>query len=244
MNPTNEKTEPRDNMELLREEATECAPGCACHGNGALGRVRWVLGAIILLVTAGLVVRGLTRSQSKSSQDGTPAFKAAKVAGTKAAPVAQAQAAAATSPDAGTVSPAPKGVSSSRQENQGIVGKELSSLSDLNTVAADTNAVFVYVPAEKKPAAKLPSVPLEKAMGTLSKQGLKIALFTLKTSAPEYAQMSAQMSLPGVLAMVKGKGMSAVSGDITETKLVQGFVAASNAGGCGPSGCGPSGCGQ
>jgi hypothetical protein len=47
------------------------------------------------------------------------------------------------------------------------------------------------------------------------------------------------MTLPGVLAMVKGKGMSPVSGEITETRLIQGFVAASN---CGPGGCGPGGC--
>ena len=42
------------------------------------------------------------------------------------------------------------------------------------------------------------------------------------------------MAVPGVLALVKGRGMSAVSGEITEAKLVQGYVAAGSAGGCGP----------
>jgi hypothetical protein len=77
-------------------------------------------------------------------------------------------------------------------------------------------------------------------------RGGKIGIFTLKTGSPDYTQVSAQMTVPGVLAVVKGKGMSATSGDITETRLVQAYVAASSAGGCGPSssGCGPgaSGC--
>ena len=76
-------------------------------------------------------------------------------------------------------------------------------------------------------------------------QGQKIGLFTLKTDSPDYAQVAAQISVPCVLAMVKGRGMIPVSGDITETKLIQGFVAASSSGGgCGPAsgGCGPAGC--
>ena len=50
------------------------------------------------------------------------------------------------------------------------------------------------------------------------------------------------MAVPGVLAMVKGRGMSAVSGEVTEAKLLQGYVAAGSAGGCGPgagAGCCP-----
>ena len=34
------------------------------------------------------------------------------------------------------------------------------------------------------------------------------------------------MAVPGVLALVKGRGMSAVSGEVTEAKLVQGYVGA------------------
>ena len=83
---------------------------------------------------------------------------------------------------------------------------------------------------------------MNKAARTIEAQGKKIGLFTLKPSSPDYDQIAGQISMPGVLAMVKGRGMSAISGDITESKLVQGFVAASSAGGCGPSagaGCCP-----
>jgi hypothetical protein len=69
-------------------------------------------------------------------------------------------------------------------------------------------------------------------------------MFALKSDSTDYVPITAQMKGPGVLAMVKGGGMSAATGEITETKLVQAYVAASSAGGCGPSsgGCGPSGC--
>ena len=44
--------------------------------------------------------------------------------------------------------------------------------------------------------------------------------------------------------MARGRGVVPITGEITEIKLVQGFVAASSSGGCGPStaGCGPAGC--
>jgi hypothetical protein len=83
---------------------------------------------------------------------------------------------------------------------------------------------------------------MKGAARTIEAQGKKIGLFTLKPGSPDYDQIAKQMSVPGVLTIVKGRGMSAVSGDITEAKLVQGFVAASSAGGCGPSagaGCCP-----
>jgi hypothetical protein len=82
---------------------------------------------------------------------------------------------------------------------------------------------------------------MKSAASRINSQGYKVALFTLETGSRDHAQLAAQMSVPGVLALVKGKGMSAVSGEVTETKLIQGFVAAS-AGGCGPGGCGPAGC--
>ena len=72
-------------------------------------------------------------------------------------------------------------------------------------------------------------------------QGKKIGLFNLKPGSRDYDQIAKQMPVPGVLTIVKGHGMSAVSGEITEAKLVQGFVAASSAS-CGPSaaaGCCP-----
>ena len=69
---------------------------------------------------------------------------------------------------------------------------------------------------------------LERSESQASK---KVGIFTLKTTSPDYEKVLAQLSLPSVLAMVKGRGMSAVSGEITEAKLVQAYVSASSAAG-------------
>jgi hypothetical protein len=72
--------------------------------------------------------------------------------------------------------------------------------------------------------------------------GASLGLYTLQSSSPEYANIAAQVTPPCMLVMSKGRGMGAVSGEITETKILQAYVASSRAGGCGPSGCGPVGC--
>ena len=124
--------------------------------------------------------------------------------------------------------------------------KEIAGLTELNGVAADTFAVFVFLPGKGETATNAPIAQMRGAARTIEPQlnGGKIGMFTLKTDSADYTNIVKQMAVPGVLAMVKGKGMSAASGDITETKLIQALVAASSAGGCGPSsgGCGPSGC--
>jgi hypothetical protein len=124
--------------------------------------------------------------------------------------------------------------------------KEIAELSELNGVAADTFGVFVFLPGKGETASKAPMAQMRGAARTIEPQlrGGKIGMFALKAGSRDYEQVASQMAVPGVLAMVKGKGMSATSGDITETKLVQALVAASSAGGCGPAsaGCGPSGC--
>ncbi|MFC1453083.1 hypothetical protein ACFLSJ_07020 [Verrucomicrobiota bacterium] len=126
-----------------------------------------------------------------------------------------------------------------------VAGREIASLAELNKLGADTAAVFVYLPGkDANSAQEAPTSQLEGAVRTIKSRGINVGIFTLKTDAPEYSQLAAQMAVPGVVTMAKGRGMAPVTGEITEAKLIQGFVAASSAGGCGPSaaGCGPSGC--
>ncbi|MCX6640505.1 MAG: hypothetical protein NTW14_08505 [bacterium] len=122
-----------------------------------------------------------------------------------------------------------------------IIGEYLESLNALNQVAMNEDAVFVFIPAKSdEPASKNTNDAVLAAQQTLMRNNVTLGLFTLPTSAPDYAAVSAQVQSPAVLVAVKGKGMSVVSGDVTETKLLQAFTASSSAGGCGPSGCGPS----
>ena len=122
---------------------------------------------------------------------------------------------------------------------------DLDSLASLNKVATDTDAVFVLLAAKDQLHDQAITKEIEAAAQKIMANGTKVSAFRLKESAPEYANLVKQVTVPSVLAMVKGLGMSAVSKDITETKLVQAFVAASRPSGCGPSaaGCGPTGCG-
>jgi len=180
-----------------------------------------VVGVIVLAAAGVLVVKGMIKSDKGAAQAATAGF---------ANPAAvQAAAGADTKPEAAAA-------------DETSVGTTLGGLAELNTVAAKSDAVFVFLPAREGTSAKVPSAPMKAAARTIEGKGKKCGLFTLKAGCADYEQVSKQMAVPGVLALVKGKGMSAVSGEVTEAKLLQGYVAAGQAGGCGPGaspGCCP-----
>jgi hypothetical protein len=229
MNTTDEVPKATDNMELLKQQAAGCGAGCGCHCSGASGKARWGICAIVLIVAGVLVVRALTKTDAASSQTPSNTF-VAPVTAPGASPAESAASASAT---------APNEVSQSAAAS---VGTLIGGFAELNAIAANSDAVFVYLPGKNTGPGQAPATTMQAAVRTIEAQGAKCALFTLRAGSPDYDKLGPQMPLPGVLAMVKGKGMSPVTGEITETKLVQGYVAASSAGGCGPSGCGPSGC--
>jgi hypothetical protein len=215
MNTPNENGKPTDNTELLKQQASACGPGCNCNATGTLGKTRWVIGAIVLVAAGVLVARDIIKSNAAPPQTSGQAF---------ALPIAATNSSAAA------------------QGTETNLGTTISAFSELNTVATNTDAVFVYLPGKEGTTNSLPSTPIKNALRTIESKGFKCGLFTLKAGSPDYDQIAKQITFPSVVAMVKGRGMSAVSGDITESKLVQGFVAASSAGGCGPSagaGCCP-----
>lgn len=122
------------------------------------------------------------------------------------------------------------------------VGATLGTFGELNTVAAKSDAVFVFLPAREGSSNKAPSAPMRAAARTIERNGMKCALFTLKAGSADYEQIAKQVQVPAVLALVKGRGMSTVSGEVTEAKLLQGYVGACSSGGCAPgasAGCCP-----
>jgi hypothetical protein len=218
MNTPNQDGKQNDNMELLKQQASACGPGCGCHTTAMPGKSRWVIGTIVLVAAGVLVVRAIVRTDVPPSQPSTTAF---------AAP---------------TMLQTPAGDSVSVKDSSAVetsVGTSIGALAELNAVAATTDAVFVFVPGKEGASGNPPSTSMKGAVRIVESKGLKCGLFTLKAGSPDYDRIAAQMPLPGVLAMAKGRGMSAVTGDITETKLVQGFVAACSPGGCGGGTCAP-----
>ena len=223
MSTTNEDGKQPEKTEPIKQEgAACCGPGCGCGTAAKPGKARWVVGVIVLAAAGVLVVKGMIKSDKGAAQAAPAGFANPAAVQPAASPDAKAEAAAAT--------------------DETSVGTTLGALAELNTAAAKSDAVFVFLPAREGTSAKLPSAPMKAAARTIEGKGKKCGLFTLKAGCADYEQASKQMAVPGVLALVKGKGMSAVSGEVTEAKLLQGYVAAGQAGGCGPGaspGCCP-----
>ncbi len=177
---------------------------------------------MIVLAAAGvLVVRGMIKSDKGAAQ--APAEGFANPVATQMAPSADTKAEAAAA-------------------DETTVGTTLGAFAELNTAAAKSDAVFVFLPGREGTSAKAASAPMKAAVRTMEGKGVKCGLFTLRPGCADYEQVAKQMQVPGVLALVKGRGMVAVSGEVTEAKLLQGYVAAGQAGGCGPGaspGCCP-----
>ena len=183
---------------------------CDCRASSSFsGKLRAVIGSAVLIAAALLVARAIARDGGSFSKT-------------------DAQAQAFVMPVAATVTTA-------TTKTQSIIGTEIDSFAALNRVAAQTDAVFLFLPGKN---GKLPSDAVKGASAKIEKQGQKCGLFTLKTSSPDFAQLTSQATLPAVLVMVKGKGTIWVSGDITEEKLVQGYVTASRVASC----CSGGGC--
>ena len=212
-------------MEVFMEDVKSegCGPGCDCGKPSGNKKAKTVICLIVLLAVCGIFIyKTIGAKQSTPASTGT-AF---------AAPILN---------QATGQEPAVKAV-----EDKKNVGELLDSLASLNKVAVNQDTVFVFIPAKGNDiVSKEITDAIASAEQKLKSSGVSIGLYTLQSSSPEYANIAAQVPPPGILIMSKGRGMGAVSGGITETKILQAYVASSRAGGCGPSGCGPSssGCG-
>lgn len=225
MSSSNKDGKKTDNMEMLKQQASDCGAGCDCHTGGPMGRKRMIVGTIVLLVAIALVARAVIKTNGASDRPDAPAFALPTVAQTPAA-------------EGVSATPATEAVKTLALS----VTTEIGSLAELNTVAAASDAVFVYIPGKDGASGNPPAAAMQGAAGRIGAQGYKIGLFTLKSGTRDHEMIAAQMAVPGVVAGFKGRGMVPISGDITETKLIQGFVASASAGGCGAGGCGPAGC--
>jgi len=113
----------------------------------------------------------------------------------------------------------------------------LAALASLDTVAREVDGVFILLVNSE--ADKTPAILKEitAAKNTLASRGTRTGVFQLEKAAPDFAMITSQMPAPGVLVIVKGKGMRGVAGsDIVETKLLQAWIAAQQPSGCCPAG--------
>jgi hypothetical protein len=198
-----------------------CGPGCNCGKPSGNKKAKMVICLIVLLAVCGIFVYKAT-SARHTTQDNTKTSFAAPILN-----------------QAIGQEPAVKSVEDKRN-----VGELLDSLASLNKVAINQDAVFVFIPANgNETISKETLNAIASAEQKLKSSGVNIGLYTLQFSmSKEYASIASQLTLPGILVMSKGRGMGTVSGEITETKLLQAYVASSRASSCCPSGGGSAGC--
>ncbi len=220
------------------DELAACGPGCDCGSPSGSGRAKLAISLVILLAVAGIVAYKVFNG---SQQDANNA-----VAGREEAEgFAFAASAQNTTHNEGTMDRGrnvPNKTALSAREGT-MIGEYLASLSELNKVALNQDAVFILVPAKEDVAASdTTRSAVLSAQKALDSNSIRVGVYTLQTASPDYSNVSSQVQLPAVLVACKGRGMGAVSGEVTETKLLQTFMAVSRAGGCCPSGSGASGC--
>jgi hypothetical protein len=198
-----------------------CGPGCDCGKPSGNKKVKTVICLIVLLAICGIFVYKTTVAKQGAPTITETAF---------AAPILS---------QATGQEPAVKAVEDSKK-----VGESIESIALLNTLAINQDAVFLYIPASgNETIGKETLNAIASAEQKLKSSDIRIGLYTLQFSpSTEYANLAKQLTLPSILVMSKGKGMGAVSGEITEGKLLQAYVASSRAGGCCPSGAGSAGC--
>lgn len=196
--------------------AGTCGPGCKCGTNGVSSRTKWLVCSVVVVAAVVIVATHVARLNAAKGQ--------AKPAG-----YATSIAAVATT---NAVKPAVNLVG---------WGAPLKALAELNTVATNTDAVFVVVPSSDGARTAAIQKEVAGAAATLAGKGTKVGTFLLSRDAQEYAGLVGQVGSPAVLAMVKGLGSAVVKDqEVTQDSLLKAYVGASRPSGCGPSGCGPS----
>ena len=221
-----------------------CDGGDCCPSGSESGGKSWkALIVILMLIAAGIVIARsfAEKSDADQSQLAYAPILMDNTSDTPSSPGDEVKAETSVESDSLIETP-PVADETEKQDipvkaDPSLWKAELDSLASLNTVAGDTDAVFILLSAKDQQDDQTITGEIDAAVQKIKSDSVRVSAFRLKQAAPDYAQLAKQFSVPCVLAMVKGGGMSAVSGEISEAKLVQAFVTASRpTAGCCPPG--------
>ncbi len=241
MNDNKEQVSGGENVD---DEQPGCDGGDCCpSGSGSGGKSWKTVIVIVMLIAAGVVIaRSFTRkSNAEESEQVFAPILMDCASDTPSSPGDAAKEEISAGSDSQIDTP---GVANETNK-QDIAVKadpslwkaELDSLASLNTAAVDTDAVFILLSGKDQQDNEAITGEIDAAAQKIKSSSVRVSAFRLKEAAPDYGQLAKQFGVPCVLAMVKGGGMSAVSGEISEAKLVQAFVTASRpTAGCCPPG--------
>lgn len=197
-----------------KNDAGTCGPGCNCGSSGIGKSAKWLICGVVAV--AAISVTLMRVAGTKEAEKPSQGF---------ALPTANTSAAAVGTHETAWAAP-------------------LKEMAALNTVATDTDAVFVVIPSTNELRTAAIQQEVSAACATMVGRGTKTGKYLLGKEASDYKEVAGQIGAPAVLAMVKGRGMSVVADkDVTKDALLKAFVTASRPRqSCGSGGCGPSGC--
>lgn len=208
--------------------ATCCQPAagspssCCAPGEVSWKKGKMLVSALIMLAAIGVGANSFFSGNSAQSYTTVP-VKSFSAALTEIQPVK------AENSD--------QGKPQTKQEEISL-NQVLDSLQSLDTLAVDKDVVFLVLPGE----AQIFSLEVPKQVGTVAnnlwKSGQRIAVFTLKSGTPDHNRLVGQFSVttfPSVVILGRQGSASAVSGDISEARLYNAFVLASNSVSCCPT---------
>ena len=199
--------------------------------------IKYAIGALVILLALVLVIfQTIKPKQTNQNQITDQNYVSANQTAEPTAPAATEQPSVKTAP---VITEQPQG-------KQYIIGENLNSFNDLNTLAMDKDTVLVFISANDiAPTTPKIEKAIQDAVKTLNTNGIKVGIYTLSVSAPEYSDIVNQSSnLPFVLVSTKGKGTTTVDGAITVDKILQAYastIKTAAEGGCCPTS--PGGCG-
>ncbi len=190
-----------------------CGPTCDCNAPPQRSRAKIAVAILVLTAAAAILVVKLVGRVEKPGQDNPPP---------------------ATEKIATSVAPAKM--------------KTVGSFLELNTVAAKMDAVLVMVPARGNVAVgEALSRAVDAARRKLEAKVMSVGVYALSVDSPDFGAVSSRHSLPGVIVFSGGGTEKLVSGDsfdmgmltgkITESRILQAYVAASLAGSGGGCNC-------
>ena len=123
----------------------------------------------------------------------------------------------------------------------------LSSLTALNKLPADTDAAFVLLPGGDEQKAGEAAQQISDALEEISATEVRVGSFTMGQESNDYEMIVRNFSIesfPSVLILRRGCRAVAVTGKITKEKLHRAFIMASTPSGPGGRTCEPSSCAQ
>jgi hypothetical protein len=204
-----------------------CASECACKKktSGLSSRTRLFF-LIIIVVVAGAVLANSIKKKSVATDTATQSGYTVK------APIAPGTVPASQSSETKSTYTA-----TAKAALQSGTFVRLAAFSSLDTLANGFDGIFVLlVNKEEEKTASVTSA-IDSAIKAIGSRNIKIGLFQLAGTSPDFNDVATQMPPPCVLVLVKGKGMRGVRGnDISTSRLLQAYTGAMQPSGCCPSG--------